>query len=263
MNLDHNANVKPMIELEKIELTYSEKKQSVDALCNINLTINEGDFLCVLGPSGCGKSTLLGILAGYLKPTGGTARMNGEPINGANWKRAVVFQTPTLYPWLSAYDNIAFGLKMRHLPKEEIAEKVEKYIKLVGLEGFGDSKPYELSGGMKQRVALARTLVNQPSMILMDEPFGALDAITRSNMQELVRKLWRETGSTILMITHDVDEALTLATRVIVMSQRPGTIVKSFNTAYTYDFSEQGEGVRFSDDYVKIRKEILGIINNG
>ena len=260
MSFAEKTNANPIIKLENIELTYSDKKQSVDALSNINLTINEGDFICVLGPSGCGKSTLLGILAGYLQPSSGSATMSGEPIKGADWRRAVVFQSPTLYPWLSAYDNIAFGLKMRHLPKEEIDEKVNKYIELVGLSGFADSKPYELSGGMKQRVALARTLVNQPSMILMDEPFGALDAITRANMQELVRKLWRETGSTILMITHDVDEALMLATRAIVMSQRPGTIVKTFETEYTKEFYENGEDVRFSEDYLKMRKEIIEII---
>lgn len=251
-----------VLSIKDASLQYKSEKGLVTALKDINLDINKGEFICVLGPSGCGKSTLLNIIAGFHKPTEGAAVMGEEEINGPSWHRGVVFQTPTLYPWLNIEQNVSFGPKMRKIDKKEQKELVEKYLDLVGLKDFKKQKPYELSGGMRQRASLARVLVNTPEMILMDEPFGALDALTRINMQALIRTIWNKTGNTIFMITHDVDEALALATRVIVMSSRPGRIVKEFNTEFTYDISGVNqEGVKYSNEYQLIREEILNIIN--
>ncbi|QGU94646.1 ATP-binding cassette domain-containing protein [Clostridium bovifaecis] len=251
-----------VVTLKDINLRYSGEKGEVNALQNINLDIEEGEFICALGPSGCGKSTLLKIIAGLLKPSQGEAKMDGEPIDGPDWHRGVVFQSPTLYPWLNVQDNVAFGLKMRKFPKNEIEELTNKYLELVGLKGSEKHKPYELSGGMKQRASLARVLANKPRMILMDEPFGALDALTRQNMQTLIRKIWTKTENTVFLITHDVDEALALATRIIVMSSRPGKILKEFNMDFTYHISDGSkENPRYTPKYMGIREEILKIIN--
>lgn len=252
-----------VVTVKDIDLIYSGENGGVTALQNINLDIEEGEFICLLGPSGCGKSTLLNIIAGFLKPSIGEVRMDNVPIHGPDWHRGVIFQSPTLYPWLNVQDNIAFGLKMRKFPKNEINELTSKYIELVGLKGFDKYKPYELSGGMKQRACLARTLVNKPRMLLMDEPFGALDALTRQNMQTLLRKIWKKTENTVLLITHDVDEALALATKIIVMSRRPGRILKVFDTKFTYHISDtEHEKVRYKPEYMDTREEILKIINS-
>lgn len=252
----------PVVALEEINLRYNGERGEVTALKNVNLHIQKGEFICVLGPSGCGKSTLLNIIAGFLKPTEGKAEMKGKTIDGASWERAVVFQSPTLYPWLNIHDNVSFGPNVRHISKEKTEELTTKYLNLVELGDFGNHKPYELSGGMRQRASLARVLVNQPNMILMDEPFGALDALTRQNMQTLIRKIWQETENTVFLITHDVDEALALGTKIIVMSSRPGRIVKQFDTDFTYDISGPNqESARYTKEYMQIREEILNIIN--
>jgi taurine transport system ATP-binding protein len=251
-----------VVSLKDIDLRYSGEEGQVAALRHINLNIKEGEFICVLGPSGCGKSTLLKIIAGLLQPSDGEAKMDNKPISGPDCERGVVFQSPTLYPWLNVEDNVAFGLKMRKFPKNEIKELITKYIDLVGLKGFEKYRSYELSGGMKQRVALARILVNKPRMILMDEPFGALDALTRQNMQDLIREVWTKTKNTVLLITHDVDEALSLGTRTIVMSSCPGTILREFNTDFTYDIlGANQQNARYMPKYIDIREEILRIIN--
>ena len=255
-------NDKIVVSIKHANLEYDSEKGKVLALKDANLDIHKGEFICVLGPSGCGKSTLLNIIAGFHKPTSGSATMNEKAIEGPDWRRGVVFQTPPLYPWLNIYENIAYGPKKRKMPKEKIETEVNKYIELVGLKDFKKQKPYELSGGMRQRASLARVLVNEPEMILMDEPLGALDALTRTNMQALIREIWNKTGNTIFFITHDVDEALALATRVIVMSARPGRIVKEFQTDFTYDFGGPNqEAARYSKEYMEIREEILNIIN--
>lgn len=252
-----------VVSIQNANLVYQGDKADVVALKDVNLDIVKGEFICVLGPSGCGKSTLLNIIAGFHQPTSGVAMMGKTKIEKPDWHRGVVFQTPTLYPWLNIYDNVAFGPKMRKGNKQKIDEDVNKYLKLVGLENFHKSKPYELSGGMRQRASLARVLINEPKMILMDEPFGALDALTRVNMQALIRDIWNKTGNTIFLITHDVDEALALATRVIVMSSRPGRIVKEFHTDFTYDINGANhESVLYSPEYIALREEILNIINS-
>jgi taurine transport system ATP-binding protein len=252
-----------VIDLETLSLTYESGNGTfVNALDNINLKIFEGEFVCLLGPSGCGKSTLLKIIAGFLAPSAGYARMDGKTIEGPEWHRGVVFQQPPLYPWLNVEDNVAFGLKMRKIAKEEAREITDKYLDLVKLKDFARQKPYEISGGMKQRVAIARVLVNNPRVLLMDEPFGALDALTRDQMQNLLRNIWWETRKTILFITHDVDEALSLGTRVLVMSKLPGKIMKEFGTSFTYHITgENSNGVRYSKEFQAIREEILDLIN--
>ncbi|QAT48897.1 ABC transporter ATP-binding protein [Caproiciproducens sp. NJN-50] len=251
----------PLLSLTGVGFRYPGKKDEVTALREISFTMETGEFLCVLGPSGCGKSTLLKLIAGFLKPTEGEIRMEGRPVRGPDWHRGVVFQVPTLYSWLNVRDNIAFGLKMRRLPKEQIRNAAQKYIGLVGLKGFEEKKPYELSGGMKQRVSLARALANQPEILLMDEPLGALDALTRQNMQALVRRIWRETGNTVLLITHDVDEALALGTRIMVLSSRPGRILNEFHPDFTRRYlGEDGEKIRYLPEYRELRGRILSEI---
>lgn len=252
-----------IITLENLSFTYkSDNGTPVNALSNINLNIYEGEFVCLLGPSGCGKSTLLKLVAGFISPTDGYAKMDQEIIKGPNWQRGVVFQQPPLYPWLNVEDNVEFGLKMRKQPKAESEKAVVKYLKKVGLLESSKQKPYELSGGMKQRVAIARVLVNDPRVLLMDEPFGALDALTREQMQNLLRNIWWETRKTILFITHDVDEALSLGTRVLVMSKRPSKIVKEFRTTFTNHItSENSNKTRYTKEFQKIREEILDLIN--
>ena len=252
-----------LIDIKNLELEYKSKGQSILALDNINLKIRRGEFLCVLGPSGCGKSTLLKTLAGYIKPTNGACYMQGEPIIGADWHRGVVFQSPTLYPWMSVKDNVEFGPKMRGLPSEEIKKRRKHFLEQVNLEGFGDKATFELSGGMKQRVAIARALANYPQVVLMDEPFGALDALTRLNMQTLIRDIWKENNTTIFLITHDIDEALSLGTRIVVMSKRPGKIIKEFNVDFTHRiYKEKSQHVMYSEEYFEVKDEILNLINS-
>jgi len=258
MNQVRQERAGPLLSVNSVEFRYSGKKDEVTALREISFTMETGDFLCVLGPSGCGKSTLLKLIAGFLKPTEGDIRMGHRPIQGPDWHRGVVFQAPTLYSWLNVQENIAFGLKMRKFPKDKIHTVTQRYIELVGLSGFEKKKPYELSGGMKQRVSLARVLVNQPEILLMDEPLGALDALTRQNMQALVRRIWRETGNTVLLITHDVDEALALGTRIMILSSRPGRILNEFHPDFTRRFfSGDGEKVPYLPEYRELREKIL------
>jgi taurine transport system ATP-binding protein len=253
-----------LLSLRQVNYQYpgTRDKDGVTALQSITLDVSEREFIGILGPSGCGKSTLLRIIAGFLHPTSGEVRMDGEVIKGPDWHRGVIFQSPTLYAWLNVKDNIAFGLKMRKIPVGERYTLTKKYIDLVGLTGFESNRPYELSGGMKQRVALARTLVNHPRILLMDEPFGALDAFTRQNMQSLVRKIWHQTENTVFLITHDVDEALRLATRIVVLSDRPGRILDEFHADFTNRISAgdpELDGCR--SEYRKLKKDILKLIH--
>ena len=256
-----SENGKNVLSLHEVEFSYPGGKEHSPVLQKISLSVTRGEFLCVLGPSGCGKSTLLRLAAGLLKPVSGKIEADGRAVEGPDWHRGVIFQAPTLYAWLNVQDNVAFGLKMRKFPKNEIRELTSRYIRLVGLEGYEHYKPYELSGGMKQRVALARSLVNQPEILLMDEPFGALDALTRKNMQALIRTIWAETKNTVLMITHDVDEALALATRAVVMSGKPGRILTSCRPNFGERlFGKEGEKVRYDPNYMEMREKILEVI---
>ncbi|HVF11130.1 MAG TPA: ABC transporter ATP-binding protein [Abditibacteriaceae bacterium] len=217
------------IRIERVSKTYSGRSGSVLALDNIDLTINEGEFVCLVGPSGCGKSTLLNMLAGFDQPTAGRVTVNGAAITGPSITRAMMFQEPALFPWLNARDNVGFGLKSLKMPAAERRAATERYLKMVHLAQFGDSQPHELSGGMKQRVALARALAVDPEVLLMDEPFAALDAQTRDHLHIELEDIWRQTRKTIVFVTHNVREAVTLATRIIIFTARPGRIKREFN----------------------------------
>lgn len=201
----------------------------VAALEGLSFTVREGEFFVVLGPSGSGKTTLLNLIAGFEMPTRGSLTVNGKPISQPGWQRAVVFQEHGLFPWLTAAENIEFGLKMKRLPKDERRRLVSKYIEIVGLRGSEDKYPKELSGGMKQRIGIARALAVDSDIVIMDEPLGSLDAQTRSEMQdELLRILQQEKKKTVLFVTHSIEEALKLADSVLVMSERPGRVKEIF-----------------------------------
>jgi len=234
---------------------------TVEALKNINMEMKQGELLSVLGPSGCGKTTLLNILAGFLAPTAGKMMLGNHEIRGPHAERGMVFQQGALFEWMNVRDNISFGPRMKGTSKSEYAPSVDHLLDITGLGDFGEKMIYELSGGMQQRVALARCLCNEPDVILMDEPLGALDALTREKMQGLVLKLWKETGKTIILITHSVEEALLLGERLIVMAPRPGRIHKE----YQLPFAELGVGadlreVKKHEEFGPRREEILEMI---
>jgi taurine transport system ATP-binding protein len=252
-----------LIDVKNLKIEYGEGDDSILAVEDINIKIKRGEFLCVLGPSGCGKSTFLKALAGYINPTDGECLIDGKPIVGPDWHRGVVFQSPTLYPWMNVKENVEFGPRMRKLPEEKIEKIREHFLEQVKLTGFGSKPTFELSGGMKQRVALARVLANYPQVILMDEPLGALDALTRANMQTLIRDIWEENNTTIVFITHDIDEALSLGTRLVVMSKRPGRILDEFEVNFTDKiFKEKSKDVMYTEDYINVKRKILKLINS-
>jgi len=213
------------IEVQDVSLTYDTPAGRVQGVQGVSFNIEASEFLCIVGPSGCGKSTLLNIIAGFLAPTGGQIRIGGKAVSGQGMDRGVVFQDfAQLFPWRTALGNVAFGLEMKGVPKPEREEIARNQLKLVKLEKFQQSYPHHLSGGMQQRVAIARALAYNPSVLLMDEPFAALDALTRDDMQRLLADVWRETRKTVIYVTHNVAEAVYLADRVIVMSPHPGTV---------------------------------------
>ena len=233
----------------------------VEALKDINFELKEGEILTVLGPSGCGKTTLLNMIAGFITPTSGDLVLGDTPIDGPGAERGMVFQQGALFEWLTVARNVDFGLRMRDADDAETSAKVETWLDTVGLQGFGDTPTYQLSGGMQQRVALARCLVNDPSLILMDEPLGALDALTREKMQSLILELWKKTGKTIIVIIHSVEEALLLGERLFVMAPRPGRIHRE----YRLPFAEMGltqslRQIKQEKEFSKIREEILTMI---
>jgi NitT/TauT family transport system ATP-binding protein len=217
------------IDIRQLSIVLGQGAQAFEAVQGLDCQIEAGQFVCILGPSGCGKSTLLGALAGHLQPSTGTLHVDAAPVVGPSPQRGMVFQQHTLFPWRSVRDNVAFGLKMRGLGKLERHRAADEILALVGLEGFAGHWPDQLSGGMQQRVEIARVLVNRPRLLLMDEPFGALDALTRLNMQELLLDIWTRIRTTVVFVTHDIDEALFLADRLLVMSPRPGRIIEDLH----------------------------------
>ena len=234
---------------------------TVHALKDVSFTLKKGELLTVLGPSGCGKTTLLNIIAGFLNPTSGSINLDEKEINGPGVERGMVFQQGALFEWLTVSQNVDFGLRMRKENPQKSKKLVDEWLEIVGLQGFGDTPTYQLSGGMQQRVALARCLINDPDLILMDEPLGALDALTREKMQSLVLKIWKETGKTIVLITHSVEEALLLGERLFVMAPRPGRIYKE----YTLPFASMGlekdlRSIKNNKKFVTTREEILTMI---
>jgi len=237
--------------------------ESVHALKDVTFTLKEGELLSVLGPSGCGKTTLLNIIAGFLRPTGGSISLDENEIDGPGVERGMVFQQGALFEWLTVAENVDFGLRIKGANKKQTAKKVEEWLDIVGLQGFGDVPTYQLSGGMQQRVALARCLINDPDVILMDEPLGALDALTREKMQSLVLKIWKETGKTIMIITHSVEEALLLGERLFVMAPRPGRLHKEYNLPFAeWGLTQDLRDVKNHDEFAKYREEILEMIWN-
>jgi NitT/TauT family transport system ATP-binding protein len=217
------------IKIQDVRKQFVGRSRPVVALDGINVTIEEGEFVCLVGPSGCGKSTLLNMLAGFDFPSSGNVTLDGQPIKSPSIARAMMFQEAALFPWLSARQNVEFGLKSLGFSKQERRERAQKYLDLVHLSAFGDAQPHELSGGMRQRVALARALAVDPKVLLMDEPFAALDAQTRDLLHIELQNIWRQTRKTIVFVTHNVFEATALATRVLVFTARPGKIKKEFD----------------------------------
>jgi NitT/TauT family transport system ATP-binding protein len=212
------------VDIQHVSITYTRGQQTVQAVQDVTLTIHPGEFVALLGASGCGKSTLLNAVAGFLKPVQGQILVDGEPVTAPGVDRGMVFQHHALFPWKTVAENVAFGLKMRGVPSSKRQEQVRTFLHLVGLDSFAQAYPAQLSGGMQQRVGLARVLINQPRVMLMDEPFGALDAQSRVMMQELLLHLWHEVRTTVLFVTHDVDEAIFLADRIAIMRARPGQL---------------------------------------
>lgn len=247
------------IRIEKVTRKFQNidpEAEAISVLEDFQTKVEAGRFVSIIGPSGCGKSTLLRLIAGLDTPDGGEIFLDNEKIEKPSYERGFAFQQANLFPWLNVRNNIAFGLKARKEYKRK-QEEVDKYIKLVGLEGFEKSYPHQLSGGMSQRVSLARALVGHPKVLLLDEPLGALDAFTRMNMQDEILKIWEENGMTMIMVTHDVDEAIYLSDQIIVMSPRPAKIEKII------DIPLSRPRVRNQDSFLKIRTEILGLLHYG
>lgn len=250
---------------KELNMTFTNPQtgDAVEALKDINFSLSKGELLSVLGPSGCGKTTLLNLLAGFLNPTSGAATLGGNLIDGPGVERGMVFQQGALFEWLPVSKNVDYGLRMKNTDAAESQALVEKWLSIVGLQDFADTPTYQLSGGMQQRVALARCLINDPDVILMDEPLGALDALTREKMQSLVLELWKETGKTIMIITHSVEEALLLGERLFVMAPRPGRIHKEYNLPFAErGLTESLRDIKQDAHFSEVREEILTMIWN-
>jgi NitT/TauT family transport system ATP-binding protein len=249
----------PLVSFRDVAKTY-RSLQGVDdtAVEHFSLDIEAGEFFCLLGPSGCGKTTVLKMLAGFEAPTAGEILMDGRPVTGANRDRAVVFQgDDSLYGWLTAVENVEFGLRMRHVPRAERRERALRYLDLVGLTGQARKYPAELSGGMKQRIQIARVLANEPKMLLMDEPFAALDSQTRALMQDELAGIWQTARTTVLFITHDIDEAVRLGQRIGVMRAEPASRVKG-----VIDVALNGARSRTDDVFLKYYRQVHDMIRD-
>ncbi|MBW4444480.1 MAG: ABC transporter ATP-binding protein [Plectolyngbya sp. WJT66-NPBG17] len=242
------------LEVRGLSKSFTLQNVAMTVLEDINFQLFSREFVCLVGASGCGKSTLLNIVAGLAAPSSGSVLVDGREVTGPGSDRGMVFQNYTLYPWLTVSQNIAFGLKLRKMPRAEQRDRIDYYLNVVGLTQFAKSYPKQLSGGMKQRVAIARALANEPAVLLMDEPFGALDAQTKEQMQQFLLELWEQTHVTVLMITHDVEEAIFLSQRVYVMSARPGRMKLEVPVGLP---EHRDLEMKLSAEFVEIKRQIL------
>ncbi|MCT7983202.1 ABC transporter ATP-binding protein [Laspinema sp. A4] len=245
----------PKLEVKRLYKSFDR----LVVLENINLHLQANEFVCIVGASGCGKSTLLNIIAGLATPTSGTVLIDGEPVLGPGCDRGMIFQNYSLFPWLTVSDNIGFGLSLKGMTKAERQEKIHYYLEVVGLTKFSNAYPKQLSGGMKQRVAIARALANEPEVLLMDEPFGALDSQTKEQMQQFMIELWSKTQTTILMITHDLEEGIFLSQRIYIMSANPGQIKEeqaiSLPPSRTLD-------TKLTPEFIEIKRQLIQTLRN-
>jgi NitT/TauT family transport system ATP-binding protein len=247
------------ITLERVSVEVGTGTRRFEAVHDVSFTVEPGELVCLLGPSGCGKSTLLGALAGHIGVSRGTVRLDGSEIAGPDPQRGMVFQQHTLFPWKSVLDNVGYGLKMKGIDRRTRDRDARQFIGMVGLVGFEDRYPRELSGGMQQRVEIARVLINRPRVLLMDEPFGALDALTRSRMQALLLELWSRLRTTLLFVTHDIDEALLLADRVLILSHAPGRIIEALPVPRA---RPRQVGPAAGADFIELRRRCLALLQD-
>jgi len=248
------------IAIDHVHMEVGNGAGRFEALHDVSVKIDPGEFVCLLGPSGCGKSTLLGALAGHLAPARGTVRVDGDVVDGPHPDRGLVFQQHTLFPWQRVIDNVAFGLKMKGVARAQRHAQAHELLASVGLAGFESRYPSQLSGGMQQRVEIARVLINRPRVLLMDEPFGALDALTRARMQQLLLEVWGRIRTTVVFVTHDIDEALFLADRVLVMSARPGRIIED----RTLDFARPRDAeLVTTPEFTALKRHCLQLLHRG
>ncbi len=247
------------IYVKDVNKTYHSVKGDIVAMENVNINVLENEFISIVGPSGCGKSTLLRMIGGLDEATSGKIVIKDRDIIGPGADRGMVFQTYTLFPWMTVSDNIKYGLKLKKMPIEEQEKIVDKYLKIIKLEKFKNSYPKELSGGMKQRVAIARALANSPDVLLMDEPFSALDPQTKADMQLLMRQIWQVEKPTVIFVTHDIEEAVFLSTKIFIMTSRPGTIKKEVPVFLPY---ERTLDLKDIQQFITIRKEVNGLIEH-
>ena len=257
MSMSDKSGVQPKLQVRGLNKIFPGGDRDVQAILNVDLEVMPSEFVMIVGPSGCGKTTLINIIGGLEEATTGEVLVDGQPVKGPGADRGMVFQGYSLFPWLSVRKNVEFGLKMKGMAAAQRAEVAKKYIDLVGLSGFEDALPKQLSGGMKQRAAIARTLANEPAVLLMDEPFGALDAQTRVVMQELLASISEKTGTTILFITHDIDEAVLLGDRIYVMSRRPGSIRAVLDVNLP---GERNHNSLVTPEFLQIKKQIMDML---
>ena len=249
----------PKIEFDNVSKDFVTKSGCVSAIKDINLSIKENEILCVVGTSGCGKSTLINLVAGFIMPSNGKVKVDGVSVCKPGADRAVVFQPDSVFPWLTVYKNLEYGPKAQGVPEKECADTVERFLDLVGLTQFRDSYPHQLSGGMKKRVDLARAYANKPNVLLMDEPFGALDVLTKEKMQIELINLWIQEARTIVFITHDIEEAIFVGDRIAIMTPRPGKI--SYEISSPFDRQDVTPRIKTSSEFQNIRQEIIDKLN--